>query len=69
MTSKERLLRAINHKEPDKVPIAPRMWNFLNRRGRTQNASMKNILIDVTVEKNALERLKSIPGANVKVEG
>ena len=29
MTSRERLLAAIRHEEPDRVPIAPRIWAFL----------------------------------------
>ena len=29
LTSKERLLRAIRHEEPDLVPVAPRTWTFL----------------------------------------
>ena len=32
MTSKERILRTIRHQEPDKVPIAPRMTNFIQRK-------------------------------------
>ncbi len=29
MTSKERLLAAIRHQEPDRVPVSPRIWAFL----------------------------------------
>ncbi len=29
MTSRERLLAAIGHHEPDRVPIAPRLWAYL----------------------------------------
>ena len=29
LTSKQRLLRAIRHEEPDFVPVSPRTWTFL----------------------------------------
>jgi uroporphyrinogen decarboxylase len=31
LTTKERLLCTIRHKEPDRVPVAPRIWNFLKK--------------------------------------